>query len=78
MVKTDQVETFFVGSLLKKTIWKYNTHFDWEIYAYMYVYVYLNIILIFNYIYVSVCMYAYVRDVRSTGYTDLVRPPLAL
>ena len=23
-----------------------------------------------------VCMYAYVRDVHTTGYTDLARPPL--
>ena len=39
-------------------------------------YIYLNITLMFNYICVSGCIYAYVRDVRSTGYTDLARPPL--
>ena len=39
---------------------------------------YMNITFIFNYICVSVCMYMYVRYVRSTDYTDLVRPPLVL
>ena len=58
MVKTDQVETFFVAQLLppKKQL-ESISHFNWEIYAYMYVYVYLNITLIFNYICASVILY---------------------